>query len=34
MPAFSICDSPLQGISGLWKRMLDVTLASIALMLT
>lgn len=34
MLAFSICDSPLQGISGLWKRMFDVTLASIALMLT
>ena len=32
MPAFSICDSPLQGISSLWKRVFDVTLAWIALM--
>jgi putative colanic acid biosysnthesis UDP-glucose lipid carrier transferase len=27
MPAFSICDSPLQGMSGFWKRAFDVTLA-------
>jgi len=33
MPAFSICDSPLQGMSGLWKRVFDVVLASIALCL-
>ena len=32
MPAFSICDSPLQGISCLWKRVFDVALAWIALM--
>jgi putative colanic acid biosynthesis UDP-glucose lipid carrier transferase len=31
MPAFSICDSPLQGMSGFWKRALDVMLACIAL---
>jgi putative colanic acid biosynthesis UDP-glucose lipid carrier transferase len=34
MPAFSICDSPLQGMNGLWKRAFDVLLASIALFLT
>jgi putative colanic acid biosysnthesis UDP-glucose lipid carrier transferase len=34
MPAFSICDSPLQGMSGFWKRVFDVLLASIALLLT
>jgi putative colanic acid biosynthesis UDP-glucose lipid carrier transferase len=33
MPAFSICESPLQGMSALWKRALDVTLASLALLL-
>ena len=33
MPAFSICDSPLQGISSLWKRVFDVALACIALLL-
>jgi putative colanic acid biosynthesis UDP-glucose lipid carrier transferase len=33
MPAFSICDSPLQGMSGVWKRMLDVCLAAFALLL-
>jgi putative colanic acid biosynthesis UDP-glucose lipid carrier transferase len=33
MPAFSICDSPLQGMSGVWKRVFDVALASIALVL-
>jgi putative colanic acid biosynthesis UDP-glucose lipid carrier transferase len=31
MPAFSICDSPLQGMSGFWKRVFDVVLASITL---
>jgi putative colanic acid biosynthesis UDP-glucose lipid carrier transferase len=31
MPAFSICDSPLQGMSGFWKRAFDIVLASIAL---
>jgi putative colanic acid biosynthesis UDP-glucose lipid carrier transferase len=34
MPAFSICDSPLQGMSGLWKRVFDFTLALLALVLT
>ena len=34
MPAFSICDSPLQGMSGLWKRTCDVVLACLALVLT
>ncbi len=34
MPAFSICDSPLQGMSGFWKRVFDVALASVALLLT
>lgn len=34
MPAFSICDSPLQGMSGFWKCVFDVALASIALLLT
>ncbi len=33
MPAFSICDSPLQGMSGVWKRLFDVGLASLALLL-
>ncbi len=33
MPAFSICDSPLQGMSSLWKRVFDVALACIALTL-
>jgi len=33
MPAFSICDSPLQGMSALWKRALDLTLAALALLL-
>jgi len=31
MPAFSICDSPMQGMSGFWKRVLDVVFALIAL---
>jgi len=34
MPAFSICDSPLQGMSGVWKRVFDIVLASVALVLT
>ncbi len=34
MPAFSICDSPLQGMSGFWKRIFDVVLAVVALILT
>ena len=34
MPAFSICDSPLQGMSGVWKRAFDVAFASITLLLT
>jgi putative colanic acid biosynthesis UDP-glucose lipid carrier transferase len=34
MPAFSICDSPLQGMSGFWKRMFDVVLASVGLVFT
>src|ERR1700730_8173088 len=34
MPAFSICDSPLQGMNGFWKRAFDVVLASIALVFT
>ena len=33
MPAFSICDSPLQGMSAVWKRCLDLTMASLALLL-
>jgi len=33
MPAFSICDSPLQGISSLWKRVFDVALAWTLLLL-
>lgn len=33
MPAFSICDSPLQGMSGVWKRVFDVALATVALLL-
>jgi putative colanic acid biosynthesis UDP-glucose lipid carrier transferase len=33
MPAFSICDSPLQGMSGVWKRVFDVVLATVALLL-
>jgi putative colanic acid biosynthesis UDP-glucose lipid carrier transferase len=34
MPALSICDSPLQGMSGVWKRMFDIALASVALAFT
>jgi putative colanic acid biosynthesis UDP-glucose lipid carrier transferase len=33
MPAFSICDSPLQGMSGFWKRAFDVAFASLILLL-
>jgi putative colanic acid biosynthesis UDP-glucose lipid carrier transferase len=33
MPAFSICDSPLQGMSAIWKRVLDLALAAAALAL-
>jgi putative colanic acid biosysnthesis UDP-glucose lipid carrier transferase len=33
MPAFSICDSPLQGMSGFWKRVFDVVFSLIALVL-
>jgi putative colanic acid biosysnthesis UDP-glucose lipid carrier transferase len=33
MPVFSICDSPLQGMSGVWKRAFDVLLASLVLLL-
>jgi len=34
MPVLSICDSPLLGMSGFWKRAFDVVLASLALLLT
>jgi putative colanic acid biosynthesis UDP-glucose lipid carrier transferase len=34
MPVLSICDSPLQGMSGAWKRALDLALAFAALVLT
>jgi len=34
MPVLSICDSPLLGMSGFWKRAFDVVLASVALLLT
>jgi len=33
MPVFSICDSPLHGMSGLWKRAFDILLASFMLLL-
>jgi putative colanic acid biosynthesis UDP-glucose lipid carrier transferase len=33
MPAFSICDSPLQGMSGVWKHVFDLTLATLGLLL-
>jgi putative colanic acid biosysnthesis UDP-glucose lipid carrier transferase len=33
MPIFSICESPLQGMAGLWKRALDVIMAGCALAL-
>jgi putative colanic acid biosysnthesis UDP-glucose lipid carrier transferase len=34
MPAFSICESPLHGMNGLWKRVFDVVFAMVALLLT
>jgi len=33
MPVFSICDSPLQGMSGFWKRAFDILLASVLLLI-
>jgi putative colanic acid biosysnthesis UDP-glucose lipid carrier transferase len=33
MPVFSICDSPLHGMNGFWKRAFDILLASVALLL-
>ncbi len=33
MPVFSICDSPLQGMSAVWKRAFDIVLASLVLLL-
>jgi putative colanic acid biosynthesis UDP-glucose lipid carrier transferase len=33
MPAFSICDSPLQGMSGVWKRTFDIGFAAALLLL-
>jgi putative colanic acid biosynthesis UDP-glucose lipid carrier transferase len=33
MPAFSICESPLLGMSGVWKRTFDVALATATLLL-
>ncbi len=33
MPAFSICDSPLQGMSAFWKRAFDFSFASMVLLL-
>jgi putative colanic acid biosynthesis UDP-glucose lipid carrier transferase len=33
MPAFSICDSPLQGMSGVWKRAFDLGFAMALLLL-
>lgn len=33
MPAFSICDSPLEGMNGVWKPLFDVVLASLMLIL-
>ena len=33
MPAFSICDSPLHGMSAVWKRAFDIGLASLTLLL-
>jgi putative colanic acid biosynthesis UDP-glucose lipid carrier transferase len=33
MPAFSICDSPLHGMSGFWKRAFDLLLAALLLLL-
>lgn len=34
MPVLSICDSPLHGMSGVWKRALDMFLATTTLLLT
>jgi putative colanic acid biosysnthesis UDP-glucose lipid carrier transferase len=34
MLALSICDSPLNGLSGVWKRVFDLLLASVALLLS
>src|SRR6202044_4263853 len=33
MPAFSICDSPLQGMSAFWKRAFDMAFALAVLLL-
>jgi len=33
MPVFSICDSPLEGMNGFWKRAFDVVFASLLLLL-
>ena len=33
MPAFSICDSPIQGMSAFWKRAFDLAFASMVLLL-
>jgi putative colanic acid biosynthesis UDP-glucose lipid carrier transferase len=33
MPVFSICDSPLHGMSGFWKRAFDLLLAFVLLLL-
>ena len=33
MPVFSICDSPLHGMNGFWKRTFDILLASTLLLL-
>ena len=33
MPVFSICDSPLHGMSGFWKRAFDLLLACVLLLL-
>jgi putative colanic acid biosysnthesis UDP-glucose lipid carrier transferase len=33
MPVFSICDSPLDGMNGFWKRVFDVAFASSLLLL-
>ena len=33
MPAFAICDSPMHGVIALWKRVFDLALAAIVLLL-
>jgi putative colanic acid biosysnthesis UDP-glucose lipid carrier transferase len=33
MPAFAICDSPMQGLSAIWKRAFDFALAAAVLLL-